>query len=344
MARIDLSRLTPEPLIIAGLLIAFATLSTFPQIGGSTTEVVTNQCSAMFPRLTELQSKLRVAYAAGKFDDAYKIAMQMSEIGDANCDTAYSKRLSLYLNVAQIQVKRHQFKEAREIYDKNLGLAESVYGEDSEDLQKYINDLLKLSADTVGIDKFESYALKLLETKRKRFGSESPEVVWELSRMARFYEAAKKIETAEKFYLESLDIGDRLPVNKASVRGNAINRYRVYLIRQYGEPEGLKRGLALMMSRYPDNPNRDETLNGMAYFLPKPAYTFAARNLNAKGQVQVEITIDERGHVKSAKAVSGHPILRPLAEEAIRMAKFLPTFFHGQIVEVKGVVTYNFLD
>jgi protein TonB len=83
-------------------------------------------------------------------------------------------------------------------------------------------------------------------------------------------------------------------------------------------------------------------LNGKASSLPVPAYPATARAINAQGQVTVQVTVDESGNVISALAVSGHPLLRPAAEDAARRAKFTPTYLSGVPVKVTGVIIYNF--
>jgi protein TonB len=58
--------------------------------------------------------------------------------------------------------------------------------------------------------------------------------------------------------------------------------------------------------------------------------------------VNVQVLIDEKGHVISARAVSGHALLRNSAEAAARMARFSPTLLSGQPIRVSGIITYNF--
>jgi protein TonB len=84
-------------------------------------------------------------------------------------------------------------------------------------------------------------------------------------------------------------------------------------------------------------------LNGKATSLPKPAYPAAAKAVQASGSVSVQVLIDEGGHVVSASAVSGHPLLRAAAVAAARGARFSPTLLSGQAVKVSGVITYNFV-
>ena len=83
-------------------------------------------------------------------------------------------------------------------------------------------------------------------------------------------------------------------------------------------------------------------INGRAISLPKPAYPTPAKVVGASGDVNVQVTIDENGVVISAKAVSGHPLLRQAAENAARNAKFSPTLLSNVPVKVTGVIVYKF--
>lgn len=83
-------------------------------------------------------------------------------------------------------------------------------------------------------------------------------------------------------------------------------------------------------------------INGKATSLPKPPYPLAAKAVGASGAVNVQVTIDEQGNVVSAKAVSGHLLLREAAERAARNARFSPTYLSKTAVKVNGLIVYNF--
>jgi periplasmic protein TonB len=84
-------------------------------------------------------------------------------------------------------------------------------------------------------------------------------------------------------------------------------------------------------------------LNGKAISKPQPAYPAMAKAVKASGTVTVQVLVDERGNVVSARAVSGHPLLQQSAVAAARQAKFSPTLLSGTPVKVTGVITYNFV-
>jgi TonB family protein len=84
-------------------------------------------------------------------------------------------------------------------------------------------------------------------------------------------------------------------------------------------------------------------LNGNALSLPKPGYPMGARSAGASGAVAVQVLIREDGHVISAGAISGNPLLHDGVVEAACSARFAPTLLQGNPVKVSGVVTYNFI-
>ncbi|MBC7911260.1 MAG: TonB family protein [Pyrinomonadaceae bacterium] len=83
-------------------------------------------------------------------------------------------------------------------------------------------------------------------------------------------------------------------------------------------------------------------LNGKATSLPEPVYPPAAKAARAQGTVTVQVTVDEKGKVVSASAISGPPLLRASAVSAARQAEFSPTLLSGKPVKVTGILTYKF--
>jgi TonB family protein len=75
-----------------------------------------------------------------------------------------------------------------------------------------------------------------------------------------------------------------------------------------------------------------EVLNDTAVSLPAPEYPAAAKAVQAGGAVIVEVELDKEGNVISAKAVSGHPLLKKSAEKAAFFAKFKTELLKGFIV------------
>ncbi|MCI0485653.1 MAG: energy transducer TonB [Blastocatellia bacterium] len=83
-------------------------------------------------------------------------------------------------------------------------------------------------------------------------------------------------------------------------------------------------------------------LQGSAIRRVEPQYPPIAIKIGAKGPVVVEVMIDERGNCVSARALSGHPLLRKVSEGAALDWKWKPTILNGVPVKVIGTITFNF--
>lgn len=77
--------------------------------------------------------------------------------------------------------------------------------------------------------------------------------------------------------------------------------------------------------------------------MPTPSYPAIAKAARAQGPVNVQILVDEQGHVISAHAVSGNAMLTTAAAQAALQARFTPTVLNGTAVKIQGVITYNFV-
>ena len=92
--------------------------------------------------------------------------------------------------------------------------------------------------------------------------------------------------------------------------------------------------------RPPSTPPRNlngGVLNGMAVSLPRPIYPPMAKQIGAAGEVRVQVAVDGNGNVVSARAVSGHPLLRSAAETAARQSRM-----RLDAANTTGQIVYNF--
>jgi TonB family protein len=87
------------------------------------------------------------------------------------------------------------------------------------------------------------------------------------------------------------------------------------------------------------NPNMipPHVLNHPAADFPPIAYA-----AHEYGKVTIEATIDQTGHVSSARVVSGPEILRQAALDAVRGYTFTPASLHGKSVAAKIVIAIDF--
>ena len=92
----------------------------------------------------------------------------------------------------------------------------------------------------------------------------------------------------------------------------------------------------------PPTRKSEEELLRLAVHKTDPAYPAIANAARAEGDVVVEIIVDEEGNVVSARALSGHPLLRDAALKAAQDWKFRKTTIQGEAVKITGTLTFKF--
>src|SRR5690349_20137467 len=75
---------------------------------------------------------------------------------------------------------------------------------------------------------------------------------------------------------------------------------------------------------------------------PKPVYPPLAKQARIQGVVRFEALIGKDGTIQNLTLISGHPLLVPSAQEAVRQWLYKPTLLHGEPVEVATVIDVNF--
>ncbi|MGA9771767.1 MAG: energy transducer TonB [Blastocatellia bacterium] len=83
-------------------------------------------------------------------------------------------------------------------------------------------------------------------------------------------------------------------------------------------------------------------LQGKAVVRRTPDYPPLAKQIHLDGSVSVEVMISPDGRVESARAVSGHGLLKAAAVSAATGWRFQPTLLNGVAVQVTGVIVFNF--
>ena len=86
----------------------------------------------------------------------------------------------------------------------------------------------------------------------------------------------------------------------------------------------------------------ESVLRNAAIDLPAPEYPQTAAMTRAKGSVEVQLLVNEKGLVTNARAQSGSPILIQAAEAAALKARFAPAKLSATPAITFGVITYNF--
>jgi TonB family protein len=74
----------------------------------------------------------------------------------------------------------------------------------------------------------------------------------------------------------------------------------------------------------------------------KPVYPPLARRTRIQGMVRFTAIVGKDGRVQNLQIVSGHPLLVPAAQDAVRQWVYRPTLMNGEPVEVVTQIDVNF--
>jgi protein TonB len=81
---------------------------------------------------------------------------------------------------------------------------------------------------------------------------------------------------------------------------------------------------------------------GMLLTPIQPVYPAIAKAAGVQGTVVLEATISTVGRIESLQVVSGPPMLRWAAQDAVRVARYRPYKLNGQPTEVQTTITVVF--
>jgi protein TonB len=101
-------------------------------------------------------------------------------------------------------------------------------------------------------------------------------------------------------------------------------------------------GAAAAMPEPPPPPRPGVTTRSESIKQVQPEYPSIARVAGQKGVVTVEVSINERGDVVSARAIAGPPMLRESAAAAARRWKFKPATRDGKAITSTSTISFNF--
>ena len=73
-----------------------------------------------------------------------------------------------------------------------------------------------------------------------------------------------------------------------------------------------------------------------------PVFPEPARRLHVSGTVRLLGIVAKDGHIRELKVLSGHPLLRQAALEAVRQWIYSPTVVSGQVFEVEAPIDVIF--
>jgi len=306
--------------------------------------------------VARLNTEMTRAYGKGDMEAALAPAARVVELAVANYGKTDLRTARALQNRGMIESAKgdkkraeNTFEEALDIYKKHKDLDRA----DGARLAALLESLATIRSSDNSISA-ESLFKHALEWREKSNGPDSPETATALVHLA-------NMSFWNREYKKSAELFARALVNLAKNPKAATNditfvyyrtrcAYRKANIEDRFEPlkqaYGEKAEIHAATTPAPDQAKviQAGVVNGKALDLPAPAYPAEARRANAAGQVNVEVLINEKGHVISACSAPDkvHPLLMEASEVAAYKAKFSPTTLDGRPVKVHGVISYNY--
>ena len=325
-------------------LIAAAQASAQNATPSSSPSSLTSEQKASLEEATQLARKVQQLNTERRFDQALPMAQRVIELrrrvlgeNDPLVADALTNVGEIYIGKDDYERAEAQFRKALTIYEKaNLtsGIA-------------YVLDALALFRWSArDYNKAEDYGKRALELRAQLYGEQSVQFFNSIDTLLKIHDGSGNTSQRNALYARALSIvektKDRIPDRLA------LFRYHCGLLKgkQTAEVVAMLRQIEALLAWNPSGqpPVTEGVLNGRALVLVRPDYPDEARSRRARGQVVVEIEIDECGKVISAKAVSGDASLRAVSEKAAKAARFSPTYVNGTPIRVTGILHYNFVD
>jgi TonB family protein len=77
-------------------------------------------------------------------------------------------------------------------------------------------------------------------------------------------------------------------------------------------------------------------------YSPAPAYPTEASAAHVEGEVKLEAEVDSDGNVTSTRVISGPPLLREAATDALEHWRYRPYMYDGKPISMNALVVMDF--
>ena len=311
--------------------------------------IVVSQAPQESPELaeaTEMIKSVAKLFKENKFDEALGLAKRALEIRERllpKNDPRVANSLSF---LGDVYLAKREYDNARKTFERLLQVQEALVGPDDVRLANTLDRLALLYYEDLKPNKSEELYKRSLAMREKAFGPENVQVAANLYALGQFYRMRRDYDQALKSYRRSLMIYGRAggvssaEFQRASAGLTCLGYESENTVAITKELEAIQLQFAPAMP--PPEPSK--ILNGRALTIAKPEYPQGARERKLSGTVVVEVEIDEKGKVISAKDMcQGPPYLSESSVKAALQSKFSPTLLAGVPVKTKGVLRFNFV-
>jgi len=295
---------------------------------------------------TEMLKTVAKLFKESKFDEALPLAKRALEIREQllpRTDPRVANSLSF---LGDVYMAKGEYDNARKTFERLLQLQEELVGPTDARLANTLDRLGLLYYEDGKAAKAEEAYQRSLTLREKAFGREHLQVANSLFALGQFYRMQRDYDKSLNSYKRSLMIYG----HTGGVTSAEFQRTSTGLMCLGYESENTvaitKELEAIQIKFAPAMPPPEpgKVLNGRALHIAKPEYPRGARERKLSGTVVVEVEIDEKGKVISARDMcQGPPYLSESSVKAALQSKFSPTLISGVPVKTKGVLRFNFV-
>lgn len=296
---------------------------------------------------TEMTKSVAKFFNERKFDEALPLAKRALEIRERllpRNDPRMANSLSI---LGDVYMARGDYDNARKTFERLLQVQEAIVGPTDARLGVTLDRLALLYYENEKPAKAEEFYQRSLTLREKALGPEHVQVANSLYALGQFYRMRRDYGNALKSYRRSLMIYGKAggvtttEFQRAGTGLSCLGYESENTIAVSKELEAIWKQFA--PGQPPILPTK--MLNAQALTLAKPEYPREARERKLSGTVVVQIEIDEKGNVISAKDMcQGPPYLSESSVKAALKSRFSPTQVSGVPVKIKGVLRYNFVN
>ena len=262
-----------------------------------------------------------------------------------NPELARAKQLTASMSE---MYRKGKYDEALSLAKQKLEIIGKVEGENSLPYTDALYDVSAIYAKKEKYDDAISFQQRALSIEEKLSSIDSPNVFRPLYELAVLYDTRRDYGKAEPLYQRAVAIKERISGFNNLDDSLLLLRYSGAM-RRNKNPEADStetRAFSLILKEKGEQLDKiylpGECLGGKAIELGRPQYPAEARAARATGNVEVEVLVDERGKVISARALNGPPSLRGASVQASYKTKFQPTIVGGRAFKTWGIITYTF--
>jgi TonB family protein len=295
---------------------------------------------------TEMIKTVAKLFKEEKFDEALPLAKRALEIRERllpRNDPRVANSLSF---LGDVYMARREYDNARKTFERLLQVQEELVGPMDVRLANTLDRLALLYYEDSKPAKSEEFYQRSLTLREKAFGPKHVQVANSLYALGQFYRMRRDNDKALNSYRRSLMIYG----HAGGVTSPEFERARTGLFCLGYESENItavSKELEKIQQQFAPAmppPSPEKIVNGRALSIAKPEYPRAARERRLSGTVVVQVEIDEKGKVISAKDLcQGPPYLSESSVKAALRSTFSPTQLSGVPVKTKGVLRFNFV-